>query len=210
VLLDGLLVMVIGPTANAVDTVSLTPNVLSAGDPSAGPNSTNLSALLGSVIGGGSTSSGARAYVQYLTDAYQFDSGQREVLDYVTHHDNGGGDVVLAVEGGSYGADPFLLDTDARVAPLGGYVGFDPSPTVTQLAQWVQDKRVRFVLLPQVFLAISQGASGSAGGGVALDANPITDRLAWISTRCSIVPPRQVGPAAGSAGVLFDCGRPQR
>lgn len=228
VLAVGFLAMLAGPAAYAIDTVGRPQNVFSAGDPTAGPNGSSLNALLSTVSAvAGGPGLEARAYAGFMQQAYVLNPGQRELLSYVLAHDDGAA-IALAVEGGSYGADPYLINTTASVATLGGYVGFDPSPTVAQLSQWVAAHRLRFVVVPAGFLAVakaatvaaraaarsgatsggsaggSAGASGSAGGG----ANPISERLAWVATHCGEVPPSEIGPAAAGAGLVFDCQRP--
>lgn len=197
VVVTGLAAVAAGPAAFAADTAVRPVSVLETADPGAGPPSTDV---VRTVVG---ISTGAEAgYVRFIDDAYRLSPGQREVLAYAQASSAG---VVLAVEGGTYGADPFLLNTDARVAPLGGYIGFDPAPSAADLPQWVSAGKLRFVLLPQVFLEIGRGASKSAAS-VAGDAGELTRRIGWEAKHCRPVPPARIGPDAATAGVLFDCG----
>ena len=132
-------------------------------------------------------------------------AGQREVLAYAQAQAPSA-EVVLAVEGGTYGADPFLLNTDARVAPLGGYLGFDPAPSAADLPRWVSAGKLRFVLLPQVFLDIGRGGSKQRTEVAVGDAGELTRRIGWEAKHCRPVPPARIGADAATAGVLFDCG----
>ncbi|MCR6485560.1 glycosyltransferase family 39 protein [Amycolatopsis sp. OK19-0408] len=194
----GLAAIAAGPAAFVVDTAVRPVSVLETADPGAGPPST---AALRSVVGV-ATGEGAEAgYVRFIDNAYQLSPGQREVLTYAQGQAPST-PVVLAVEGGTYGADPFLLNSDARVAPLGGYLGFDPAPSAADLARWVSAGRVRFVLLPQVFVDIGRARTAPAVG----DAGELTRRIGWEAKHCRPVPPARIGADAATAGVLFDCG----
>ncbi|MEV4149361.1 glycosyltransferase family 39 protein [Amycolatopsis sp. NPDC049691] len=197
----GLVAIVAGPAAFVVDTALRPVSVLETADPGAGPPST---AALHTVVGL-NTGSGAEAgYVRFIDSAYQLSPGQREVLAYAQASS---AEITLAVEGGTYGADPFLLNTDARVAPLGGYLGFDPAPSAADLPRWVADGRLRYVLLPQVFVDIGRGASKQRTAvAAATDAGELTRRVGWEAKHCRPVPPSRIGPDAAGAGVLFDCG----
>lgn len=197
----GLLAIVAGPAAFVVDTAMRPVSVLETADPEAGPPST---AALRTVVGI-NTGQGAEAgYVRFIDSAYRLSAGQREVLAYAQAST---AEITLAVEGGTYGADPFLLNTDARVAPLGGYLGFDPAPSAADLPGWVSAGRLRFVLLPQVFVDIGRGASKQRTAvAAATDAGELTRRIGWEAKNCRPVPPALIGPDAAGAGVLFDCG----
>lgn len=197
----GLAAIAAGPAAFVVDTAVRPVSVLETADPGAGPPST---AALRSVVGV-ATGEGAEAgYVRFINNAYQLSAGQRQVLAYAEGQAPSA-PVVLAVEGGTYGADPFLLNSDARVAPLGGYLGFDPAPSAADLAGWASAGKVRFVLLPQVFLDIGRaGAKRTAAAPV--DAGELTRRIGWEAKHCHPVPPARIGADAATAGVLFDCG----
>ncbi|GLY40930.1 glycosyl transferase [Amycolatopsis sp. NBRC 101858] len=196
----GLAAVVAGPAAFVVDTAVRPVSVLETADPGAGPPSTDA---VRTVVGL-NTGAGAEAgYVRFIDGAYRLSPGQREVLAYAQASSTG---VVLAVEGGTYGADPFLLNTDARVAPLGGYLGFDPAPSAADLPRWVAAGKLRFVLLPQVFLEIGRSASKQRTAAAVADAGELTGRIAWEAKHCRPVPPARIGPDAAGAGVLFDCG----
>jgi hypothetical protein len=203
----GLAAIAARPAAYAVDTAARPISVVEAGDPSAGPATTavfsSVNVLVGANTGGQGVETG---FVRFLDDAYRLSPGQREVLSYTQAQAPAAG-IVLAVEGGTYGADPFVLNTDARVAPLGGYIGFDPAPGVAQLQQWVQAGTVRFVLLPQVFVDLGRSAAAQqrAGGSASASAAALAQRIGWEAKHCRPVPPSRIGPDAAGAGVLFDC-----
>ncbi|SFW49553.1 ArnT family glycosyltransferase [Amycolatopsis australiensis] len=197
----GLAALLAGPAAFVVDTAARPVTVLETADPEAGPPPTDA---LHRVIGL-NTGQGAEAgYVRFIDSADQLSPGQREVLAYAQASS---ASVALAVEGGTYGADPFLLNTDARVAPLGGYLGFDPAPSAADLPQWVASGKLRFVLLPRVFVDMGRAAAKQRGAVAAsTDAGELTRRVGWEARHCRPVPPARIGPDAATAGVLFDCG----
>jgi 4-amino-4-deoxy-L-arabinose transferase-like glycosyltransferase len=198
----GLAAVVAGPAAFAVDTAARPVSVLETADPGAGPPSTSA---LRTVVGI-NTGQGAEAgYVRFMESAYLLSPGQREVLEYAQAQAPSAG-IVLAVEGGTYGADPFLLNTDARVAPLGGYLGFDPAPAAADLPRWVSAGRLRFVLLPQVFVDIGRAGSKQRAEVAVGDAGELARRIGWEAKHCRPVPPARIGADAATAGVLFDCG----
>jgi hypothetical protein len=199
----GLLAILAGPAAFAVATTRGPSDVLAAGDPSAGPgNSAVLNTVRHALGPQGGTAEAA--YVRYMSTAYQLRPGQQQMLDYARAHGQGV-PITLAVEGGSYGADPFLLNTDAAVVAFGGYLGFDPDPTAAQLSRWVAGDRVRFVLLPQVFLDIGRAERAGPATNRQDVSSPIVQRIAWLIQHCPVVPPARIGPDATREGVLFDC-----
>jgi 4-amino-4-deoxy-L-arabinose transferase-like glycosyltransferase len=196
----GLAAVVAGPVAFVADTAVRPVSVLETADPVAGPSSTDA---VRNVVGF-NTGAGAEAgYVRFIDSAYRLSPGQREVLAYAQASAAG---IELAVEGGTYGADPFLLNTDARVAPLGGYLGFDPAPSAADLPQWVAAGKLRYVLLPQVFVEIGRAGAKQRTAATAGDAGELPRRVGWEAKHCRPVPPARIGPDAGTAGVLFDCG----
>lgn len=195
----GALAMIAAPAAFVVDTAASRPDVISAADPSAGPSTSDGRAGLLAALGG----SAAPAYARFMDAATQLSAGQREILAYTTAQD-AHAPISLAVEGGTYGTDPFLLNTGARVVALGGYLGLDPAPTAGQLADWVRTGRVRFVLLPGVFLHLGGDQNRTATAAVGGD-NAIVARAGWFTHHCRPVPPEWIGPDAASAGLLFDC-----
>ncbi|HWE91569.1 MAG TPA: glycosyltransferase family 39 protein, partial [Pseudonocardiaceae bacterium] len=209
-----LVALIAGPMAFDVDTVSTHPDVLEAGDPSGGPSTSSVLAAVKSALdapGGGASI--ALLYVTFMEDAYQLSPGQRQVLDYAERAQEPDAPITLAVEGGTYGADPYVLNTDASVVDFGGYMGFDPSPSIAQLAAWTADGRLRFVVLPKVFIDIGNAASSGRGSDKSSSevqssvVDSLTQRIGWVSEHCRPVPPRAIGPDAAQAGVLFDCAK---
>ncbi|WP_329052878.1 glycosyltransferase family 39 protein [Amycolatopsis sp. NBC_01488] len=197
----GLVAVVAGPTAFVADTAVRPVSVLETADPGAGPSSTDA---VRTVVGVNTGQAAEAGYVRFIDSAYRLSPGQREVLAYAQTSST---EIALAVEGGTYGADPFLLNTDARVAPLGGYLGFDPAPSAADLPRWVAAGKLRFVLLPLVFVDIGRGASKQQRTTAAAgDAGELTRRVGWEAKHCRPVPPARIGPDAATAGVLFDCG----
>lgn len=198
----GLAAIVAAPAAFVVDTAARPVSVLESADPGAGPSS---AAALHTVVAVNTGSAAEAAYVRFMDSAYQLGAGQRQVLAYAQAQAPSTA-ITLAVEGGTYGADPFLLNTEARVAPLGGYLGFDPAPSAAELQTWVSAGKLRFVLLPRVFLEMGHaGAASGAASGAPGDAVELSRRVGWEAKHCRPVPPARIGPDAATAGVLFDC-----
>lgn len=197
----GLAAMVAGPAAYVVDTAVQPVTALQAADPSAGPAGTAVLASVRTLAGGGGADVG---FIRFVDNAYQLGAGQREVLAYAEAHAPDAR-IALGVEGGTYGTDPFLLNTDARVSPLGGYLGFDPAPDAGHLQQWVAGGELRFVLLPKVYVDLAHSSSTSARPSG--DYSVLAQRIGWTAKHCRPVPPGSIGPDAASAGVLFDCAR---
>jgi 4-amino-4-deoxy-L-arabinose transferase-like glycosyltransferase len=201
----GVIGLLAGPFAYSVDTVLAPQTVIAAADPAAGPlpdrEPTSATAAVKS-------SKAVATYIPYVNDAGTLTPSQREVLTYVTAH---APDVriQLGVELGSWGADPFLTNSSARVAAFGGYIGVDPSPTAAQLAQWSADHQLGFVLLPRLLLEL--GKMEQQGGAEpkqqsAPSTGTLTARIDWVVHNCTPVRPTSIGPAATRAGLLFKCG----
>lgn len=209
----GLVVMIAGPLAYSVSTATGGSNVLSAGDPAAGPAKSDVVGAIRDILASPGTIGSARAsqlYLNYMENVYTLSPGQRQVLDYALAH-AGNAAIPLAVEGGTYGADPFMMNTDAPVAAFGGYVGVDPDPSQAELVSWAGSGKLRYVLLPEVFLAIGKAMDGSRMGsrtGLGGGDNAIGHRIEWAFARCSLVRPATIGPDAATAGLLFDCAHP--
>jgi 4-amino-4-deoxy-L-arabinose transferase-like glycosyltransferase len=195
----GLAAIVAGPAAYVGETAARPVSVLESTDPRAGPQSASG---LDTVVAANTRAEAA--YVRFIDSAYRLAPGQREVLAYAQAQAPSAA-ITLVVEGGTYGADPFLLNTEARVTALGGYLGFDPAPSAAGLAEWVSAGKVRFVLLPRVFTEI--GHAGGDHATVGDDAAELTRRIGWEVQHCRPVPPGRIGPDAATAGVLFDCAR---
>jgi 4-amino-4-deoxy-L-arabinose transferase-like glycosyltransferase len=124
---------------------------------------------------------------------------QRRVLDYAVAH-SGDARIKLAVEGGAMAAEPYLLDSNATVIGMGGFSGGDPAPAVDRLAAWVDQGRLRFVLI------------GGRGFGRAFGRSAATaQRDQWIGRHCTLVGPEAYGgagrrPTTSGAQTLYECG----
>ncbi|MFM9442306.1 glycosyltransferase family 39 protein [Streptomyces acidiscabies] len=127
-------------------------------------------------------------------------AGHRKVLAYAVNHSEGAR-ITLAVDGGAVAAGAFILNTDATVIGMGGFVGADDVPSVRQLAEWTGDGELRYVL-------------GSSGGITALQGGEAgAERSRWLTENCAEVPAKEYGGSgsaqslmAGGAGTtLYDC-----
>jgi hypothetical protein len=184
--------------------------VTTAADPSAGPGRQND--ILGTAQAALSSTKAAQAYVDYMNGAGTFTPGEAEVLAYVTTHAPNAR-IQLAVELGSWGADPFLVNSSARVAAFGGYIGLDPSPTAAQVAGWAGSRQLGFVLLPAPLLKISKlmatespRKAKAVSAATAADTATLDTRITWVTHHCAPVRPAAIGPDAADAGFLFQCG----
>jgi 4-amino-4-deoxy-L-arabinose transferase-like glycosyltransferase len=206
----GLVVLVAGPFAYSVVTMLTPQTVTTAADPSAGPGRQND--ILGTAQAALSSTKAAQAYVDYMNGAGTFTPGEAEVLAYVTTHAPNAR-IQLAVELGSWGADPFLVNSSARVAAFGGYIGLDPSPTAAQVAGWAGSRQLGFVLLPAPLLKISKlmatespRKAKAVSAATAADTATLDTRITWVTHHCAPVRPAAIGPDAADAGFLFQCG----
>jgi 4-amino-4-deoxy-L-arabinose transferase-like glycosyltransferase len=141
------------------------------------------------------------------TMAGDLTADQRKILTYAQAN-SAGTPITLAVEGGAMAAESYLIHSNAMVVGMGGFSGQDPAPTVTTLAQWVQDGKLRFVLAGTG--RDRRGPAGS-GGGRGLSAQ----RTQWVQQHCTQVNPAAYGgatatpsPFSGPADrgeILYDC-----
>jgi 4-amino-4-deoxy-L-arabinose transferase-like glycosyltransferase len=142
---------------------------------------------------------------------------QRAVLSYVSAN-SGNARITLAVEGGAMAAESYLLNSDATVIGMGGFSGGDPAPTVQQLAQWVQQGQLRYVLVSQRGGGFGGGGQhggagaqqrrGGTAGGAAQPGRGFggfgssaatTQRIQWVQQHCTVVPPSAYGGTSSSA-----------
>ncbi|MEU6716317.1 glycosyltransferase family 39 protein [Nonomuraea sp. NPDC046802] len=131
---------------------------------------------------------------------------QRKVLDYAVQN-SGSARIKLAVEGGAMFASGFILNSDATVIGMGGFIGIDDAPTVQQLKDWTSSGQLRFVL------GSGWGGFGAMMGGTS------TQRSQWMKQSCTEVPATAYGgsPTAATPGspttggimgggtTLYDC-----
>lgn len=117
--------------------------------------------------------------------------------------------VTLLVEGGGLASSEFLLDSDAVVVGMGGFLGADPVPTTATLDAWLADGTFRYVL--------SAAPGGPRIGGIAgMGGVEAEQRVAWVATHCTAVAPETYGgtpfgvaddlpiPSYGDS-TLYDC-----
>ncbi|WP_214322776.1 ArnT family glycosyltransferase [Nonomuraea sediminis] len=139
-----------------------------------------------------------------LGGSIELTSDQRKILDYAVEN-SGSARIKLAVEGGSIFASGFILNSDATVIGMGGFMGIDDAPTVRQLKDWTSSGQLRFVL-------------GSGGFGAMMGGTASTQRSQWMKENCTEVPATAYGgsPAASTPGTptpggltaggpLYDC-----
>lgn len=128
---------------------------------------------------------------------------------------------LVATTSSSY-ASIFELATDQPALALGGYQGWDRILTPAQLADMVQEGRVRFFYL---------SGSGNSGGGFnarggtnnlngansASSIDGTSDLTAWVQAHCSTVAPTAYQASGGATGggfgnqgqlQLYDCANP--
>ncbi|WP_416971119.1 glycosyltransferase family 39 protein [Streptomyces sp. 4F14] len=122
-------------------------------------------------------------------------AGQRRILAYATHHARGAR-IPLAVDGGAVAVAAYILDTDATVIGLGGFLGTDHAPSPRRLAEWTGAGDLRYVL-------------DSPGGVDALLGDkdgPAAQRAKWFTENCAEVPPKKYGGTGTKGGTtLYDC-----
>ncbi|WP_433515264.1 ArnT family glycosyltransferase [Nonomuraea sp. CA-143628] len=127
---------------------------------------------------------------------------QRKILDYAVKN-SGSARIKLATEGGAMFASTFILNSDATVIGMGGFIGIDDAPTVQQLKDWTSSGQLRFVL------GSGRGGFGAMMGGAS------THRSQWLKENCGEVPAAAYGenptastpssPMTGGGTTLYDC-----
>ncbi|MCA2227883.1 glycosyltransferase family 39 protein [Nonomuraea aurantiaca] len=124
---------------------------------------------------------------------------QRKILDYAVKQ-SGSARIKLAAEGGAMFASSFILNSDATVIGMGGFIGIDDAPTLQQLKEWTSSGQLRFVL------GSGRGGFGAMMGGAS------TQRSQWLKENCTEVPGAAYGgsltassPMTGGGTTLYDC-----
>ena len=117
-----------------------------------------------------------------------FGGGQSlgSALSYIRAH--GGG--TLAVSSQTT-AETAIIDSDARVAGIGGFSGNESEVTAGWLAQEIRSGKIRWVL-------DDEGGFGGGFGGISGGRVGSRDAMQWVSEAC-----RRATTADGSA--LYDC-----
>jgi 4-amino-4-deoxy-L-arabinose transferase-like glycosyltransferase len=134
---------------------------------------------------------------------------QRRILDYAKQHGNGAA-ITLAVNSPAMASANYIIGTDDTVIGMGGFMGADNSPSVDQLAGWVAEGKLKFILS-------GGGMSAPIGGGAFGDmASRTQERQQWIDQHCTRVDPPAYGGSTGAASpspfpmmggdqTLYDC-----
>jgi hypothetical protein len=124
-----------------------------------------------------------------------------ELVQYLEQH-QGTAEYLVAVNG-SMAAAPLILQTDQPVMAMGGFSGGDPAPTAAQLAQYVADGKLRFVLTGGRGGGPGRGPGGNSVAG---------ERTAWIEATCQAIDPSTYGvsddgdrPGGRNGQQLYDC-----
>jgi 4-amino-4-deoxy-L-arabinose transferase-like glycosyltransferase len=99
---------------------------------------------------------------------------QQKILDYAKAHSDGA-EITLAIEGGAQAASSYIIATDETVIGMGGFSGSDPAPSVDQLAAWVHEGKLKFVL------------AGGRGGGGGMRGGESSERDTWVQQNCKQV-----------------------
>jgi 4-amino-4-deoxy-L-arabinose transferase-like glycosyltransferase len=186
----GLLLMLAGPAAYAIDTMQ---TAYGGGDPSAGPTATDASGrpgfagggngpgggFAGGGFAGGTAPSGAGGQAGGIAGGgSQVDSA---LVDYLVAN-RGGATWIVAVSGANE-AGSIELSSGLPVMAMGGFSGGDPAPTLAQLQAYVASGQLRYILL------------GSGGRGGLNSAS--SDVSSWVTANGSVV--ESVGN-----GILYD------
>jgi 4-amino-4-deoxy-L-arabinose transferase-like glycosyltransferase len=115
-------------------------------------------------------------------------AASKQMIAYLEAHRDGA-TWLVAVRGSDAAAAIILQAGGIPVMAMGGFSGTDPAPTVTQLAQYVKEGKLHYVL--------TGGAGGfggpSAGGG------PAGAVTSWVEQNCTAVPASAYGGSATSA-----------
>ncbi|MGC0386080.1 ArnT family glycosyltransferase [Streptomyces sp. SAI-129] len=132
-------------------------------------------------------------------------SDQRRILDYAVKH-SGDARIKLAVEGGANATSSYLLNSDAVIIGMGGFMGTDDAPSVDQLETWTSKGELRYVL-----------GSAAGGGGGPMAGGSTSQRSEWVADHCTEVPASAYGGGdssdgssgtpgmMGGATTLYDC-----
>ncbi|MGW1619213.1 ArnT family glycosyltransferase [Streptomyces sp. NPDC002172] len=175
-----------------------------SGAPGSGPGGT-MPSFPGT--GGGSGGfSGRPAGLGGADRGTSLTSDQRKILTYATEHSKGAR-ITLAVDGGATGAAAYILNSDATVIGMGGFLGTDNAPSVQQLDKWTKNGDLRYVLA-------SSGGVGARMGG---ENSAAAKRSTWISDNCTKVSAKEYGGSTNGSGsaaggmmggmstTLYDC-----
>ncbi|MBB5781387.1 ArnT family glycosyltransferase [Nonomuraea jabiensis] len=105
---------------------------------------------------------------------------QRKILDYAVAH-SGGARIKLAVNSPAMATAAYIMNSDATVIGMGGFIGSDPAPTAEQLDRWVKAGELRYVLNGSGLERMMAGQGSGAS------------RTTWITSTCKAVPASEYG-----------------
>lgn len=125
-------------------------------------------------------------------------AAQRAMLDYAVAHAHT--PIALAVEGGAIVAGNYLVLSDAPVVVLGGFEGADPAPSTGELASWVHEGRVRFVVSRTAPPSTKVDTKNPASIFASIGGPNEAARITWVQAHCKPVP-----GLGGDGDALFDC-----
>jgi hypothetical protein len=146
----------------------------------------------------------------------------RHYLRAYAQANSAGAPITLAVEGGAMATESYLIHSNSMIIGMGGFSGQDPVPTVSTLAQWVQQGKLRFVLAGGRGMDRAPGLNGFPvpngwqPGGAGRERGASAQRTQWMQQHCTAVNPAAYGGSAptqpgGPLGpanrseVLYDC-----
>jgi 4-amino-4-deoxy-L-arabinose transferase-like glycosyltransferase len=197
----GLAVLLAGPAAYALDTMS---SAYGGGDPSAGPATATRSGPSGTFAGGPPTdgqgfasgpgrgtppggttllgAGGSSGRAAAGPGAGGADASDPALVAYLLA--NRGAATWIVATWSANGAGSIELASLAPVMAMGGFSGGDPTPTLDQLKAYVASGQLRYVLL-------GTGGGGPGGGSS-------TAIGAWVTSVGTVV------DYGGSAGTLYD------
>ncbi|MFL6122232.1 ArnT family glycosyltransferase [Actinophytocola sp.] len=134
---------------------------------------------------------------------------QRKILDYARKN-SGSAEITLAVNSAASAVASYIINSDLTVIGMGGFMGSDNSPSTDQLAQWVREGKLKFVMGSGIGDATS-GFMGRRNGMAAAQ-----QRQKWIEQNCTAVDPTAYGgskdnqqqtanPMMGGGETLYEC-----
>lgn len=212
-----------GPAAYAVDSTTHAGNGI---NPTAGPSSAgmfggNLSpTVLGRAFGGAQGFGGAHG-IRPGGGSFGSSAGptaqDRQLVSWLEAHRDGA--TYLVAVDGSMSADNLIIASGKPVMAMGGFMGSDPAPTLTQFQQLVRAGKVCYVLVssgrgsaggfggfgragrPGGFGRPGAGGFGRAGRSGFGGPGTVSSVLSWVTAHGSVVPAGTYG--GGASGVLY-------
>jgi hypothetical protein len=158
-----------GPTASSLDTAATPhtgsipvagPSIRGAGLPGGAPAGQAFPLMPGGIIG---LRGGIGGLLQGSTSSAELTALLKEDADSYTW-------VAAAV--GSNTAAGYQLATEEPVMAIGGFNGSDPSPTLAQFQQWVQQGRIHYFI----------GSGGAMGGAMTPGGSTTSEISSWVES----------------------------